>query len=114
MNRAISASALLTSMALAVGAQAGTMGNDRMYNGKSVHGEAVTAPQNARVVDVEVSKAVNVTCGEVVTFQNGGKSFSWKFDSADHRAVDVRAIAPAGFANKPLMVYVSKNESERN
>ena len=113
MNRTFSASVFLASLTIAVGAQAGTMGSDRMYNGKSVNGEAVTAPQNARVVDVDGSKTVNVNCGEVVTFQKDGKSFSWKFESAGHRPVDVRAIAPAGFSSKPLMVYVSKNESER-
>lgn len=114
MNRAISASAFLTCLVVAVSAQAGTMGSDRLYNGKSVNGEAVAAPQSARVVNVDGSKALNVNCGEIVTFQKDGKSFSWKFDSAGHRPVDVRAIAPAGFANKPLMVYVSKNESERS
>lgn len=115
MNRTISTSAVVVSLLIAAGAaQAASFNNDRMYNGKSVHGEAVAAPQNARVVNVEAGKALNVNCGEVVTFQNGGKTFSWKFDSAGHRAVDLRAIAPAGFTDKSLMVYVSRNEAERN
>lgn len=114
MNRTISASAQIASLVFAVGAaQAGTAaGNDRMFNGKSVHGEAVTATQGARVVKVDAGKAINVNCGDVVTFQSAGKSFTWKFSSASHRALDVRDIAPQGFTDKKLMVYVSRADSE--
>lgn len=113
MNRTISAAALIASLLFAVGAaQAGTAGNDTMLNGKSVHGEIVAAPQGARVVNVDAGKAINVNCGDVVTFQSAGKSFTWKFNSATHRALDVREIAPQGFSDKKLMVYVSRNEGE--
>jgi len=112
MNRNLSATALIASLFVAMSAQATPQRNDAMLNGKSVHGEAVAAPQNARIVNLDAGKSVNVKCGEVITFQKAGKSFSWKFDSAQHRAVDVRTIAPAGFADKPLMVYVSRSEWE--
>ncbi|CAM4157457.1 CzcE family metal-binding protein [Roseateles saccharophilus] len=113
MNRTSSASALIAGLLLVVGAaQATTGGNQVMINGKSVHGETVAATPNARVVNVDAGKAINVNCGDVVTFQSAAKSFTWKFNSATHRALDVRDIAPAGFSDKKLTVYVSRNEGE--
>lgn len=113
MNRIISASALIASLLFAAGAaQAAPASKDIMMNGKSVHGEVVAATPYARVVNVDAGKAINVNCGDVVTFQSAGKSFTWKFNSAGHRALDVRDIAPQGFSDKKLMVYVSRNESE--
>lgn len=114
MNRTLSASALIASFLItASAAQAGPAANDRMLNGKSVHGEVVAATEKARVVDVSANKAINVNCGDVVTFKNAGKSFTWKFSSAGHRAVDMRVIAPSGFSDKALMVYISPAEHER-
>ncbi len=108
---------LLAGLLAAAGAvqagQAGQTGSDLMANGKSVHGSAVVAQAGAKVVNIDDRKALNVDCGEIVTFRKGDKSFSWKFESANHRAVDLRAIAPSGFTDKPFMVYVSRNESER-
>ena len=113
MNRTSSASALIAGLLFAVGAaQAATVGNQVMLNGKSVHGETVAATPYARVVNVDAGKAINVNCGDVVTFQSAGKSFTWKFNSAAHRALDVRDIAPQGFTDKKQMVYVSRNEGE--
>ena len=116
MNPAFSASALIASLVFAVSAvQAGPQSapaNDRMLNGKSVHGEVVAATPDARIVNVDAGKAINVNCGDVVTFQSAGKNFTWKFNSAGHRPLDVRTIAPQGFTDKKLMVYVSRNESE--
>ncbi|MFN3302131.1 MAG: CzcE family metal-binding protein [Roseateles sp.] len=106
--------AIVASLLLAVGAaHAAPLSGEAMINGKSVHGEAVAAAQGARVVNVDAGKAVNVNCGDVVTFQSSGKSFTWKFSSVAHRAVDLRAIAPAGFTDKALKVYISRSEAER-
>lgn len=113
MNRTSSASALVAILLFVVGAaQADTGGNQVMLNGKSIHGETIAATSNARVVNVDAGKAINVNCGDVVTFQSAGKSFTWKFNSAAHRALDVRDIAPQGFTDKKLLVYVSRNDSE--
>jgi len=49
-----------------------------------------------------------------VTFRNGEKTFSWKFDVISHRTVNLQTIAPAGFSDKALMIYVEKNELERS
>lgn len=113
MSRTSSASALIASLLFIAGAaQAATGGTDGMLNGKSIHGEAVAATPKARVVNVDTGKAINVNCGDVVTFQSAGKSFTWKFNSAVHRALDVRDIAPQGFTDKKQLVYVSRNDSE--
>lgn len=113
MKRVITTTSLILGLLVAAGAAQAAAGQDRLYNGKSVYGQAVAAPEKGRVVDVSAVKAVNVNCGETVTFQKGGKSFTWKFDTVDHRVVDLRAIAPAGFADGSFKVYVSRNEAER-
>lgn len=67
----------------------------------------------SRIVDVTTARSVNVNCGEIVTFRNEGRTFSWKFDVANHGAINLRDIAPAGFAQKPIYIYVSGTENER-
>lgn len=66
-----------------------------------------------RVVDLASTDRLNVAYGERVTFLNGAQQFSWTFDGFDRRAVDVSQLAPAGFAGKPLVVYVGRNPSNR-
>lgn len=82
-------------------------------NGRSWHGVPSSAEIASQVVDVKSAQAINVKCGDTVTFRSGEKSFSWRFDVLNHRAVDVRKIAPAGFMTDKLMVYVSPSEYER-
>jgi len=72
--------------------------------------EATTA---AKTVDVTKIDALNVDCGDVVTFRNGAKSFSWKFEVPNHGRVDLSAIAPADFNAPNINVYVARAESER-
>jgi hypothetical protein len=115
MNRVMSKSSLLVGLLVAVGAAQAAAGADRMVNGQSQHGLAadVAAGQPGRVINVDTGKALNVNCGETVAFQKGGKTFVWKFDSANHGAVDLRTIAPAGFIDQPFVVYVARSEAER-
>lgn len=109
-----SASVLAASLLFAVGAsQAAPMSHDTLSNGKSVHGEAVPATQGVRLVNVDAGKAVNVNCGDVVTFQSADKRFTWKFNSVAHNAIDLRSIAPAGFTDKALKVYIARSDAER-
>jgi plastocyanin len=110
----LSAPLLVVLLLGAAGAQAATAADARLANGRSVHGMPVSAPQDARVVDVGTRSVLNVDCGDTITFVNGDQRFSWKFDSVGHGAVDLRALAPAGFASQRLMVYVSRNEAERS
>lgn len=114
MQRTLTTTLFAGLMIAAGAAQAAQPGANLMANGKSVHGSEVVAQAGAaKAVNVDDRRSLNVDCGETVTFRKGDKTFSWKFDSVSHRAVDLRTIAPAGFADKPLMVYVSRNEAER-
>lgn len=114
MNRTLNTTLFAGLLIAAGAAQAVQPGSHLMSNGKSVHGSEVLAQTGtAKVVNVDDRKFLNIDCGETVTFRKGDKTFSWKFDSANHSAVDLRVIAPAGFAEKPFMVYVSRNEAER-
>lgn len=113
MNRTVSTSAIVLGLLLAANVQAGPANSETLYNGQSIYGRAVTQPQNARVVDVSAQKSLNVDCGETVTFKKGTQTFSWKFETVGHRPVDLRAIAPAGFVDSPVTVYVSRSEAER-
>ena len=115
MNRTFTTTLLAGLLIAAGAAQAGQPGANLMSNGKSVHGNQVVAQAGAtKVVNIDDRKSLNVDCGETVTFRKGDKSFTWKFDSVNHSAVDLRAIAPTGFADKPLMVYISRSEAERS
>jgi hypothetical protein len=87
---------------------------DTFNNGRSWYGGPNSAEQATRVVDVNSVEAINAKCGDTITFRNGDKTFTWRFDVVSHRAVDFRKVAPAGFASKELVVYVSRNDTERN
>jgi hypothetical protein len=99
---------LVTPVAMA-SAQAETFANGRSWYGVPNNPEVAT-----RVVDVNSTDAINIECGETVTFRNGDKSFTWRFDVVNHRAVDIQKVAPVNFSSKKLMVYVSPNDFERN
>ena len=97
--------ALTTGTAFAAG--------DTLLNGKSRFGQPTADMQGARVVDATNAKALNVRCGDTVTFVNGAKKFSWKFDTTNHGAVPLAKIVPADFGAVASTVYVSRNDSER-
>lgn len=99
--------------ALSLAAGTAFAAGDTMLNGKSRFGEPTTDMQGAPVVDATNVKALNVRCGDTVTFVNGAKKFSWKFDTTSHGAVPLAKIAPADFGAVALTVHVSRNDSER-
>ena len=86
---------------------------DVFKNGQSIYGQPAAQGAPARVVDMASTDRLNVAYGESVTFRSGTKQFSWTFDGLDRRSVDVNQIAPAGFAGKPVVVYVGRNPSNR-
>ncbi|CAN7302012.1 CzcE family metal-binding protein [Rhizobacter sp. LjRoot28] len=86
---------------------------DSYISGKSLYGQPARETTGAKLVDVAQAGKLNVRCGDTVTFVNGDKKFSWKFDVASHRVVPLTKIAPADFGGKLGTVYVSPNESER-
>ena len=79
---------------------------DLFKNGQSFYGQPATPTHHARVVDVASAKHVNAEYGETLTFVRADKAFSWTFNGLDNRAVDLRKIAPTGFAIESLTVYV--------
>lgn len=82
---------------------------DTFMNGQSIYGQPGAGGSNARVVDVASAKYVNVEYGDTVTFTNAGKTFVWTFNGLSRRAVDVSKIAPDGFSDRGLVVYVGRN-----
>jgi hypothetical protein len=113
-KRSFTQLSLAFGLALSAGLASAAMDNTTLANGKSIYGSSAPASQAGKVVDLNASgQALNIECGEAVTFRNGDKSFSWKFDGVGHRVVDLQAIAPAGFSSKPLKVYVARNDGER-
>lgn len=106
----LSAAAVLVAMPAAAAASKA----ESFPNGRSWYGVPNSAESATRVIDVRTTKAINVNCGETITFKNGDKQFTWRFDVANHRAVDLRKVAPADFTSEKLTVYVSTNVFERN
>ena len=81
-------------------------------------GEPTQAPSAERAIvyavadrTIEITdqtKWVNVTHGEVVRFVSNGRDFTWYFDGvAQPRPFNLMEIAPAGFVNNGVTVYVS-------
>ena len=105
-------SAFALSLTLAAGAASASTAT--LPNGQSVYGTAGQGMQATKVVDVNTAKTVNVNCGDLVQFTNGKQSFTWKIEVATHRSVNLQAVAPAGFTDKKLIVYVANNDSEIN
>jgi hypothetical protein len=53
---------------------------------------------------------VNVQSGETVTFDVGGKTFTWNFDTGDTvDSFDLSQIAPAGVLDHPVTAYLAPN-----
>src|SRR5258708_22275463 len=62
-----------------------------------------------RTIDISGgTKWVNVKHGEVIRFVSNGREFTWYFDGVSQpRPFDMAAIAPAGFLDHGVRVYVS-------
>ncbi len=118
MNRVFAKVTLVASLVAAaagVHAAGAAPASDKLLpNGKSVYGQPVTEPKNARVINLDARKSANVDCGDTVVFQKGSQRFAWKFETTNHGAVDLRAIAPAGFTDTKVVVYVSRSDAERS
>ena len=112
MNHCLTKTAFVLSLALSAALASATTDRSTTRDGKSMYGAMSSPSQAVKVVDVESAKFVNVVCGETVTFRSGDKSFSWKFEVLNHQAVDLMAVAPKGFTNKSLKVYITPNLHE--
>ena len=86
-------------------------------------GEAAQAPSAQRAIVAAVAdrtitvsgdtKWVNVNHYEVVRFVSNGREFTWYFDGvAQPRPFNLNEIAPAGFLNHSVTVYVAPTERD--
>lgn len=111
-TRTFKASLILAALTLA-GQTAIASNGPTLSNGNSVYGVPATASSASKVVDLsKAPKAMNVNCGDVISFRDGDKTFTWKFDVVGHQAVNLAAIAPTGFNSQALKIYVSRNVGE--
>jgi Heavy-metal resistance protein CzcE len=73
----------------------------------------VTAVAGRTIVVTGETRWVNVKHLEVVRFVSGGREFMWFFNGIDQpRPFDLAQIAPAGFVDHRVTVYVSPNEQD--
>jgi hypothetical protein len=73
----------------------------------------VTAVADRTITITGKTKWVNVTRYEVVRFASNGREFTWYFDGmAQPRPFDLAQIAPAGFVDHGVTVYVSPSERD--
>lgn len=90
--------------------------HDSVHQADPALGSAVQAVAATRTVAITAAtKSVGVDQGEVVTFEVGGKSFTWQFDTLrPSGSLDLSAIAPDGVDAHGVRVYVAPNPLYRN
>jgi len=72
-----------------------------------------TAAADRTITIDDKTKWVNVSHYEVIRFASNGREFTWYFDGlAQPGAFDLMQIAPAGFVNHGVTVYVSLSERD--
>jgi hypothetical protein len=86
----------------------------RFANGESLYGTPPTSTGNARVIDVNAARYLNVQFGDTVVFSNRDKRFAWTFNGLDRVAVKLEQIAPHDFGAREFTVYVPTDPSQRN
>ncbi len=79
-------------------------------------GSAAQAAAATRTVAITTGiQGVNVDQGDVVTFEVGGKSFTWQFDTLrPSGSFNLADIAPADVNVDGVRVYVAPNPLYRN
>jgi hypothetical protein len=74
------------------------------------YGAAVTSGFADREISVTpATKWVNVTSGETVRFNVGGKQFTWHFETFNEQSFDISKIAPTGAHLDGIRVYVASD-----
>jgi len=73
----------------------------------------ITAVPDRTITVTGDTKWVNVKHYEVIRFASNGREFTWYFDgSAQPGAFDLMQIAPAGFVDHCVTVYVAPTERD--
>ncbi len=111
MKLAISSFFVVTLSAASLSAGAATMRTDLL--GEPVQSapveRTIVSAVAGRTIDISGgTKWVNVKHGEVIRFVSNGREFTWYFDGVSQpRPFDMAEIAPAGFVEHGVKVYVS-------
>lgn len=82
---------------------------DQFQNGQSFWGQAVEATASERTITLTAGAKLNVTYGETLRFVSAGKSFVWRFNGLDSRAVELQRIAPADFDARGATVHIARD-----
>lgn len=78
-------------------------------------GTRVETAQAMRDIRIDgATKSINVSRNEVVRIINAaGDHFTWQFDTLHHPIIELSKIAPGGFAQRTVLVYVGQGVDER-
>lgn len=81
----------------------------------SVEHAVITAVADRAIIVTGETRWVNVKHLEVIRFVSNDREFTWVFDGVDQpRPFDLAQIAPAGFVDHGVTVYVSPNDNENS
>ncbi|TMH55410.1 MAG: CzcE family metal-binding protein [Betaproteobacteria bacterium] len=73
----------------------------------------VTAVADRTITIDDKTKWVNVNHYEIIRFVSNGREFTWYFDGmAQPRPFDLIQLAPAGFVNHSVTVYVAPSDRD--
>jgi hypothetical protein len=79
----------------------------------SLERAVVIAASNRTIIVTGDTRWVNVKHLEVIRFVSNSREFTWFFDGVDQpRPFDLAQIAPTGFVDHGVTVYVSPNEGD--
>jgi hypothetical protein len=78
---------------------------------QSLLGETAPAATANRTITITPdTRYVNVEGGQIVTFDAGGKTFTWNFDGPETvQAFDLSQVTPPGLLDHAVTAYVSPN-----
>lgn len=82
---------------------------DQFQNGQSFWGQAAEALASERTITLTADAKLNVKYGETLRFVSAGKSFVWRFNGLDSRAVELQRIAPADFDARNATIYIDRD-----
>lgn len=80
------------------------------------NGTQVDNTRAMRAIKIDgTTKSINVSRHEVVRIINAASDqFTWQFDTLHHSIIELSKIAPDGFAQRTVLVYVGQGVDERN
>ncbi|HET7774249.1 MAG TPA: CzcE family metal-binding protein [Burkholderiaceae bacterium] len=78
-------------------------------------GDKASPDQATRTIVITPStRYVNVTGGEIVKFEAGGKTYAWNFDGPSVSVFALNDVLPAGALDHKVTAYVAPNADNYN